>query len=199
MVVKRPALGAQYPVLRWFMTDADYAKEVVGTCHDIGVPAVISFGDQVVDNAQMRIKGHSSCTDTNNKWDISLPTGHLIAFGAPFQYPVDEFDANSVRPRPRSCLGDQGALVYVNRVEVARSNMPTGTISFTTKPAGVADGTAETTADVLGIPASALSVGPNTIAIEVHQKSTRPAGDLRSTPGSAHPVTRMRAPGREPG
>jgi hypothetical protein len=47
--------------------------------------------------------------------------------------------------------------------------MPTGAISFTTKAASVADGTAETTADVLGIPTSALSV---------HQKSTGTAGDL---------------------
>jgi len=119
VVVKDQALGAQYPVLRWFMTDADYTKEIAGTCDDVGVPAVISFGDQVVDNAEMRIKGHSSCTDTKKKWDISLPAGHLITFGAPFQYPVDEFNLNSrATPVPgvawetNKQVGDPSSVAY---------------------------------------------------------------------------------------
>ena len=69
-------------------------------------------------------------------------------------------------------------MVRVNGVEVARSNMPTGAISFTTKAASVADGTGETTADVLNIPTFALSIGTKTIAIEVHQKSTATAADF---------------------
>ena len=46
---------------------------------------------------------------------------------------------NPLQSAELSLIQDDGAVVYVNGVEVARSNMPTGTISFTTKAASAAD------------------------------------------------------------
>jgi hypothetical protein len=64
---------------------------------------------------------------------------------------------------------DDGAIVYVNGVEVVRDNMPPGPISATTPASGFASGTQETTFFEYQIPTSLLVNGDNTLAVEVHQ------------------------------
>ncbi|MES2478027.1 MAG: metallophosphoesterase [Bacteroidota bacterium] len=66
---------------------------------------------------------------------------------------------------------DDGAVVYVNGVEMFRDNLPTGTISFSTTAPSAKGGAAETTAVVKSFPISAFVPGNNTIAVEVHQES----------------------------
>ncbi len=71
---------------------------------------------------------------------------------------------------------DDGAVVYLNGVEVARSNMPTGTITSSTLAPSTMNGTAETT--FLTIPVSGqLYQGKNVLAVEVHQ-AARTSSDL---------------------
>ena len=66
-------------------------------------------------------------------------------------------------------LRDDGAVVYLNGVEVWRTNMPTGTISNLT-PASVAIGGAdETTFVQTTLSPSLLVTGTNVLAIELHQ------------------------------
>jgi hypothetical protein len=65
---------------------------------------------------------------------------------------------------------DDGAVVYVNGVEVARSNMPGGTITYTTGAASTIGGSAESVFNVFSIPATALQDGTNVIAVEIHQR-----------------------------
>ena len=66
-------------------------------------------------------------------------------------------------------LRDDGAVVYLNGVEVWRSNMPTGTIGFTT-PASVAiAGADESTFVQTTISPSLLVNGTNVLAVELHQ------------------------------
>jgi 3',5'-cyclic AMP phosphodiesterase CpdA len=63
---------------------------------------------------------------------------------------------------------DDGAVVYINGTEVYRTNMPTGTISYSTKASSAAsdDGnTAQTT--ILAL--SRIKNGTNVIAVEIHQ------------------------------
>jgi hypothetical protein len=72
---------------------------------------------------------------------------------------------------------DDGAVVYVNGVEVARSNMPAGTIVFSTKASAEVTGAAETSPVTITVPTGAFVTGLNTIAIEVHQIGNA-AGDL---------------------
>ena len=64
---------------------------------------------------------------------------------------------------------DDGAVVYVNGVEVARSNMPAGAIAYNTPASAGVEATSE---DVtFNIPAAAPFVtGNNVIAVEVHQR-----------------------------
>jgi hypothetical protein len=74
-------------------------------------------------------------------------------------------------------LRDDGAVVYLNGVEVARSNMPSGAVTFTTKAATAVGGDDETTPVTISLPAGAVGTGTNSLAIEVHQRGNSP-GDL---------------------
>jgi hypothetical protein len=75
-------------------------------------------------------------------------------------------------------IRDDGAVVYVNGVEVGRDNMPAGAVSPSTKaPVAITDRTQEKTPVSLSIPASAFRPGLNTIAVEIHGND-RSTGDL---------------------
>lgn len=69
-------------------------------------------------------------------------------------------------------IADDGAVVYVNGVEVVRDNMPAGTIAASTRAATNRSGAAENVARDFTIPASAVAIGTNTLAVEVHQDSS---------------------------
>lgn len=62
---------------------------------------------------------------------------------------------------------DDGAVVYLNGVEVWRSNMPTGTITYGT----FASSTSSDNELVITTIANSLQVGANVIAVEIHQRS----------------------------
>jgi hypothetical protein len=70
-------------------------------------------------------------------------------------------------------LRDDGAVVYVNGVEVWRSNMPTGTISYSTlAPNPAVGGNDEKTFFVSPvIPITSFQTGNNIIAVELHQNA----------------------------
>jgi hypothetical protein len=66
---------------------------------------------------------------------------------------------------------DDGAVIYLNGVEVSRSNMPTGTVSYTTL-ATAAIGNADESAWIEApIDPSLLVAGNNVLAVEIHQQS----------------------------
>jgi hypothetical protein len=67
-----------------------------------------------------------------------------------------------------SLIRDDGAAVYVNGVEVFRSNLPAGALSFTTKASASLGGVDEKNPIPFTIPASALVQGTNVIAVELH-------------------------------
>ncbi|MCU0261135.1 MAG: PhoX family protein [Ilumatobacteraceae bacterium] len=67
---------------------------------------------------------------------------------------------------------DDGAVVYVNGVEVARSNMPTGTISSTTLASSTVDGSNETAFFTFPVSAQLFAgTNANVIAVEIHQRA----------------------------
>lgn len=77
-----------------------------------------------------------------------------------------------------SLLRDDGAVVYINGAEVARSNMPAGPITFTLKASSAVDAAAETQRVTIALPPSALATGTNVVAVEVHQRTTAASADL---------------------
>ena len=66
-------------------------------------------------------------------------------------------------------IRDDGAVVYVNGVEVVRANLPAGTIRSSTFASANVTGSASTTPTSYVVPASVLRAGTNTVAVEVHQ------------------------------
>jgi len=66
-------------------------------------------------------------------------------------------------------LRDDGGIVYLNGVEVFRSNMPNGPISFNTFSLTAVGGPDETNYFVGNIPAGLLVNGANLLAVEIHQ------------------------------
>lgn len=66
---------------------------------------------------------------------------------------------------------DDGAIVYVNGVEVARVNLPAGAVTSTTLASTSIAGDEETTFYPFTFPASLLVPGANQLAVEVHQQS----------------------------
>jgi chitodextrinase len=64
---------------------------------------------------------------------------------------------------------DDGAVIYLNGVELVRANMPAGRIGHDTPAASEIDGSAESEPTIYEVPADALRTGWNTIAVEVHQ------------------------------
>jgi hypothetical protein len=68
-------------------------------------------------------------------------------------------------------LRDDGVVVWINGVEVARQNMPAGAINYLTDTPVIISGTDETTYfPATASPLPALVDGVNTIAVEVHQR-----------------------------
>lgn len=66
-------------------------------------------------------------------------------------------------------LRDDGAVVYLNGVEVFRSNMPTGEIRYTTLASATVGGTDESTYYTVTLSPALFVSGTNVLAVEVHQ------------------------------
>ncbi|MFN8125482.1 MAG: hypothetical protein U0R64_03090 [Candidatus Nanopelagicales bacterium] len=79
-------------------------------------------------------------------------------------------------------LADDGAIIYVNGVEVARDNMPAGSVTGSTLAASNRSGSAETVYRDFAVPAGLITPGSNTIAVEVHQDA-RSSSDLSFSMG----------------
>lgn len=65
---------------------------------------------------------------------------------------------------------DDGAVVYVNGVEVFRDNMPAGAITYLTHSATTVDGADESRYFVHQLPKTVFQQGVNRIAVEVHNR-----------------------------
>ncbi len=102
--------------------------------------------------------GGTLCNPTGNKW-ITTYFRKVVNIANPSTY------ANIIV----NLIRDDGAVVYVNGVEVVRDNMPTGTIAHGTLASSNVGGAAESTVYPFFIPTSYFVSGNNTIAVEVHQ------------------------------
>lgn len=66
-------------------------------------------------------------------------------------------------------MRDDGAVVYLNGIEVWRANMPTGTVGFLTPASTAIAGADESTFVQTTISPTLLATGTNVIAVELHQ------------------------------
>ena len=83
---------------------------------------------------------------------------------------VTTYNPSAVTTITAEVMYDDGFVLYLNGVEVARRAMPSGAVDSTTLSTGHEAGNAYETID-LSAHAHLLQVGSNTIAVEVHQAS----------------------------
>jgi len=89
-----------------------------------------------------------------------------------FRRSFDVVDAAGVVGLTLRLVRDDGAVVYLNGVEVARPNMPAGTITFTTLANVTVGGADESTFFNHTVDPALLVEGQNVLAVEIHQDST---------------------------
>ncbi|WP_051200100.1 alkaline phosphatase PhoX [Flavobacterium subsaxonicum] len=73
---------------------------------------------------------------------------------------------------------DDGAVVYVNGVEVFRDNMPTGAVTYLTNAASTINDADENRYYVHQVPKTAFTQGVNRIAVEIHNRDGQ-SSDLK--------------------
>ncbi|TXF87791.1 DUF839 domain-containing protein [Neolewinella aurantiaca] len=94
---------------------------------------------------------------------------------------------------------DDGAIVYLNGVEVARSNMPDGDVDYLTTAATRVEGSDETNYFGVNLYPEQFRDGVNTIAVEVHQFSLNSSDLVFDLELDAAPVVNPPALGCEDG
>ena len=97
----------------------------------------------------------------------TITSGHVTYY---FRHSFTVEDVDVVASLDLRLLRDDGAVVYLNGTEVARSNMPSGTITYTTFAASAASDDGGSF-NQYQFSAQDLVNGTNTIAVEVHQSS----------------------------
>ena len=115
--------------------------------------------------------------DADEKTIISTaPTPRPLT--AYFRTTVNVTDPAAFATIVASLVRDDGAVVYVNGVEVGRDNLPAGPIAFATPASSIISSRSAELAPVqITIPSTAFVPGNNVIAVEVHN-SDRWSGDL---------------------
>lgn len=82
---------SELPIVRWYMEPSDYDDMVTNhLADDQQFSAIVAVGDQIFDNAKVRVKGQSSVDYPKRKYKFELPPGS--SFGSPiFDQAIDEF------------------------------------------------------------------------------------------------------------
>ncbi|MGI9609614.1 MAG: CotH kinase family protein, partial [Acidimicrobiia bacterium] len=97
-VVADPDLATtQMKVVQFWVEDSEYDRIYSDKLSEEEIPAVISYGGQVIDNARFRQRGGTSRNFVKRNYKIELPDGYLIDFGEEGHYPLDEFNLQADR------------------------------------------------------------------------------------------------------
>ena len=150
-----------------------------------GSPTLIAFGSswKYLDNGSNQGTAWSASSFNDSSWPSGLSElGYgdspvsTLSFGPStsdkyityyFRKQVDISSPSSYSGVSLKIRRDDGAIVYVNGVEMYRSNLAAGAITNTTLAANAADDGA--TIQTATFPVSAFVDGTNTIAVEIHQ------------------------------
>ncbi|MGJ8744195.1 Ig-like domain-containing protein [Polaribacter sp.] len=118
-------------------------------------PAELGYGD----GGEATIVSYGN--DSNNKYITTY-----------FRKSFNVTNPGSISGLDLDILVDDGAVVYLNGVELLRQNMPTGTINYQTlAPTFVSGSDEQAYTNYSGLSSATLVSGTNVIAVEVHQQS----------------------------
>ena len=111
--------------------------------------------------------------------NIDVPAGQTRALTSYHRTGFTVADPGTFQAFELTTRSDDGIVVYVNGTEVARANMPTGTVTRNTyATAAPSTNSAIANPVVVQIPTNLIQNGANTVAVEVHS-------NYRSTPSSS--------------
>jgi len=88
-----------------------------------------------------------------------------------FRHAFDVADPGSVDLLNLGLVRDDGATVYLNGTEIFRSNLPPGTITYTTIAPNTISGAGESAWNWFPVDPGLLESGTNVLAVEIHQRS----------------------------
>ena len=84
--------GNSLPVFHWFVDPDEFDNLInVDFLTNNKIDAVVAYGDQVIDNATVRVRGSGSRFFDKKGFKFELPDGYLLDFGEFANTPVDEF------------------------------------------------------------------------------------------------------------
>lgn len=91
-------------------------------------------------------------------------------------------------------IRDDGAVIFINGIEITRSNMPAGTVTSTTLASSAVSGSAESQWFEVPVDPTVLVAGTNVVAVEIHQSSASSSDvsfdfELRATEAQVPPPT----------
>lgn len=101
---------------------------------------------------------------------------YVITYYFEADFPLTALQASELETLELEQLIDDGAIFYLNGVEIDRVRMPSGSISASTTANGSVD-VASLTTRTVDIPAGLAVAGSNRLSVEVHQNSNR-SGDI---------------------
>lgn len=105
-----------------------------------------------------------------------------------FRHVFELTDTNGLTNLTVRLLRDDGGVVYLNGVEIFRSNMPQGAIGYRTRASANVSGSGSTTFYSTNVSPALLLLGRNQLAVEIHQSATNSSDvsfDLELLAGSA--------------
>jgi hypothetical protein len=123
---------------------------------------------------------------TTNSWGTNSTSKFITTY---YRYSFEVPNASAWTNVIVRLQRDDGAIVYLNEMEVFRSNMPTGTVTATTLATNAVSGTAESAWYATGVDARLLRNGLNVLAVEVHQSSGGSSDLFFNLELKANPVT----------
>ena len=97
--------------------------------------------------------------------EVTLINNNIVTY---FRTTFDITDPTAVQQLTLSLIADDGAVVYINGVEVTRHNVAAGPVDNTTNAVDYVWGAAETTPVLLTLDPATLVAGTNTIAVSLH-------------------------------
>jgi hypothetical protein len=139
---------------------------------DTGVAPVATWKDPAFDDAAwQRGPAKFGFGDGNEVTAISGGPDATRFVTSWFRKEFSIADAGQIRQAAIRMVRDDGAVVYLNGQEIARSNMPQGEILATTLATAAAGGADESKFFVFPIDPTRILKGKNTLAVEIHQSS----------------------------
>lgn len=126
----------------------------------------LNFNDSSWSNGAARLGYGGDGEATTVSYGPNVNAKYITTY---FRRAFEVSDTNAFRSLKLRLVRDDGAVVYLNAVEVFRSNMPTGAIGFTTNASTALSGGDEFIAVETNLSPALLRNGLNVAAVEIHQ------------------------------